>query len=115
MTNSFHRAGVTLEKWQAYPEYQQHLLLANELNRAVNGLKINDLNRVTPALERALDLIDLTAQSIPKTKLRELLRLKEKLAEIYLNPAANETALKMLLKLLVSFSPQAWNLIHTSL
>jgi hypothetical protein len=106
---------MTLEKWKTYPEYQHYLLIANELNRAHNGIKINDLNRVTPALERAYELIDLTVPIIPKNKLREFLRLREKLGEIYINPTGQESLLKTIIKLLVSFSPQSWNLIHTSL
>jgi len=106
---------MTVEKWSSYPEYQQILMIANELNRAKNGIKINDPKRVRPSLERAFNLIDLTVQVTPGRKSRELLRCREKLAEIYVNPLGSESTLKTLIKLFVSFSPQAWNLIHTSL
>jgi len=80
-----HHKTLTAEKWEKYPFYKQILMIANELNRAKNMILTSDVLETEKCYERAFELIDITA-STNKNKgiLKELLRLRELMAETYI-------------------------------
>ncbi|GAG41810.1 unnamed protein product [marine sediment metagenome] len=60
-------------------------MIANELNRAKNWIKKNDLEEVKNCYERALELLDLTVEiTKDKNRLKEYLRLREMMGKLYL-------------------------------
>jgi len=76
---------LTEEKWKQFPFYKQILMIANEMNRAGSWLEKKDFEEVKRCYERALELVDLTICVLTKKKyLREFLRFREVLAEMYI-------------------------------
>ena len=101
---------LTPEKWASYPLSQQVLTIANELNRARNCLDRNYPGDAEKCYERAMELTDLTVEdSRWRSKLKELLRFREVLSELYIakDPHLNALCLRGLL----SFNAEAWNLL----
>ena len=113
MTTHLHQ-NLTLEKWRAFPLDRRILNIASELTRAKNRLSENDLSFFAPSLERAFELIDLTIESVtnqpPRFILREILRLREVLAEIYLNPIKQQNEMLLALKSLLDLHHNVHNL-----
>ena len=97
------------KRWSTFPEYQQILMICNELNRA-NNLQ-DDLKEYKNALERALELMDFAIDDERiRPKLREFLRARELVAGLYIDPEPRPT--KALQKALIQFSPEAWCYVH---
>lgn len=98
-----HHQNLSVEKWGGYPFFKQILMIANELNRAINWLKKEDFKEVKLCYERAFELIYLTVACLrEKNKLRELLRVKEMLSLFYTQDMPGlELNLKLLNALLV--------------
>lgn len=73
------------ERWGKFSVKQRELMIANELNRAKNWIKKNDLEEVKNCYERALELLDLTVEiTRNKNRLKEYLRLREMMGKLYL-------------------------------
>jgi hypothetical protein len=101
---------LTSEKWEAYSTTQQVLMIANELNRASNCLKSNHPADAEKCFERAIELTDLTVEDTRWHKgLRELLRFREVLSELYISK--NVDLNRMCLSGLLSFNSEAWNML----
>ena len=101
---------LTREKWEGYSTTQQVLMIANEMNRASNCLKSNHPEDAGKCFERAMELTDMTVDDLRwRGKLKELLRFREVLSELYLtmNPKMNSDCLSALL----SFNVEAWNML----
>lgn len=82
-------ASLTLERWSAFSQDQQILMIANEMNRASRLFRPEDQGRLKNAYERILRLADLTAEAQPSRSLRrELLRWRELAGGVYLEPDA---------------------------
>lgn len=99
------------EKWSAYSSTQQVLMIANELNRALNALGINRPEDAEKACERAMELTDLTIED-PRWRnnsLKELLRFREVLSELWLYKDMEMS--RMCLTALLSFDAEAWNML----
>jgi len=80
------------EKWSLFSTDRQLLMIANEINRLSNGLRAGQpLTELHSCIERAFELFDLTIGIQQASLQRELLRLREFFAELYL---ADETQLK---------------------
>ena len=80
-------ASLTLERWSAYSRDQQILMIANEMNRAGRLFGPCDRGRLANAYERVLRFADLTVEVQPSRSLRrELLRWRELVAAVYLEP-----------------------------
>ena len=93
------------DRFSSLPQFQQLLMVANELNRAEN------MNKVAPeyknALERALELTDfMSADKRWLHKLGELRRARELMAELYNDPAPGDT--RLLQKCMIQLDPEAW-------
>ncbi len=103
-------ASLTKEKWESYPISQQVLMIANELNRAINCLKGNHPNDAEKCYERAMELTDLTVEdSRWRRGLKELLRFREVLSELFISKNIDLT--RMCLTGLLSFNSEAWNML----
>ena len=97
-------ASLTLERWSLYPRDQQLLMIANEMNRAGRLFGAQDRVRLANAYERVLRLADLTAEAQPSRSLRrELLRWRELVAALYLEP--DERQHRALLRALLLLTP----------
>ncbi len=103
--------GLTPERWDSFPFYQQLLMIANELNRARHWIEYSDSEESRLCLERALELIVLTILTLrDRTRLRELLIAKEYLC--YLHSSGSDTrATTDLMHAVVSLDPRAFNML----
>ena len=102
MELKYHR-NLSVEKWAGFPFFKEVLMIANELNRAINWIKKEDFEEVRLCYERAFELLYLTIACLKeKNMLKELLRFKEMLALFYLQdrPGVEEN-LKLLNALLL--------------
>jgi hypothetical protein len=99
-------AGLSAERWAAFSREQQLLMIANEMHRASRLFGPDDRDRLRNAYERVLRLADLTVavqegRSLP----RELLRWRELLGSVYLEP--DERLHRELLRVLPLFTPES--------
>jgi hypothetical protein len=86
-------------------------MISNELNRALNCLKNNHLQDAEKCYERAIELTDLTIEDQRwKNALKELLRFREVLSELFLSKEMELTRLS--LSALLSFNVDAYNMLH---
>ena len=112
MYTLIYHKNMTVEKWFAYPRYQQLLMIANELNRAQNALVKGDTGNAVHAWERAFELTDLTVEDQKNRRLlKELLRFREKLGETFITLDANLNLL--LMNALITFDPAAYNAMRS--
>jgi len=75
------------ERWATFPASKQVLMIGTELMRGQRWQELGDDEEARRSSERALELIDLTvADNRWRGKRVSLLRLRESLAEAYLNP-----------------------------
>lgn len=103
--------GLTPEKWAAYSKTQQVLMISNELNRAGNCLKGSYLSDAEKCYERAMELTDMTIEDKRwrGNSLKELLRFREVLSELYLTKDIDLN--RDCLTVLLSFDAGAWNML----
>ena len=110
----FHK-DMTLEKWASQPASRQVLNIASELGRAESMLKRGLGEPFRASLERVLELIDLTieVQLANHGFVREMLRFREVLAGIYLDPSPEALGKEFssLTKVLLTLEPGAYNLL----
>ncbi len=99
-------ATLSPERWAAFSLDQQILMIGNEMNRASRLLSRDERPSLALAYERVLRLTDLTVevQSGPSLR-RELLRWRDLIAALYLQPdsAGHAAAFRVLLQ----FTPVA--------
>ena len=82
------------EKWAAYSKTQQVLMISNELNRALNCLSSKHFPDAEKCYERAIELTDLTVEDQRwDNGLKELLRFRELLSELFLSKDIDHTRL----------------------
>jgi hypothetical protein len=106
----FHKS-LTPAAWSAYPASKQVLMIAIELNRAGNALKNGHAEYARNAYERDFELTDLTVEDVKwRSKLRELLRFREYLGMLYMEPRFTENQQAM--NGLLALDSGAWNLLH---
>ena len=75
---------INQERWQSLTFYQQMGNIASEISRAIQFKNKNDMEHMNPSLLRTLELVDLTIEDTNnKSRLRELCRFKEVLADWY--------------------------------
>jgi hypothetical protein len=96
---------LSQEKWSALERSQQVLNISAELSRARRWLGVND-EYLRHSLERALELMDLTVEDRDKWvsgSLREMLRLREVLAQYLVEESKSESELKQIIRALLCF------------
>jgi len=78
---------LTVERWAGFPFESRLVMVQNELSRARSSQAAGYYGGTRLALERALELLDLTVETcIREPGLRELLRWRERIAKAYLFP-----------------------------
>ncbi len=71
-------------RWQKVPFFEQMANIGSEVERAINWRQKGNLEYSRLACERALELLDLTIDDAKnQRRLRELLRLREVLADYF--------------------------------
>ncbi|MBN1199309.1 MAG: hypothetical protein JXA23_08155 [Bacteroidales bacterium] len=111
MYNLVQHKHLSIEKWQTYSQSQQILMISNEMNRALNALKSGHFRDAGMSYERAMELTDLTVEDERwESGIRELLRFREVLSELYLE---NDIQLaEQANKVLLTLNVMAWNLLQ---
>ena len=108
-----HHKNLTEDKWFAYSKAQQLLMIANELNRAKNWINKKNFQDVNLCYERAFELTDLTiADKKWQSRLKELLRFREYLAEQYIIKNKSTKINDQLYKGLISLTPESYNMLN---
>ena len=86
MTERRQHAGLSPDRWAAFPFAQQVLMIGNEMNRGLYHLGLQDRDRARPSYERVLQLVDLTVGlPLARSRRRELLRWRDLVASLYLD------------------------------
>lgn len=99
-------ASLTPERWAGFTLDQQLLMIGNEMNRAGKLMASADLERLRRAYERVLALTDLTVQIQTGHALRrELLRWRDLVARLYVEPTGRPTDHAEAFRTLLRFSP----------
>jgi hypothetical protein len=81
-------AGLTAERWAAFPFAQQVVMIGNEMNRGLFHLEHHAWEMARASYERVLTLVDLTVGlPISTSRRRELLRWRDLVASLYLEDA----------------------------
>ena len=97
------------KRWGAFPFTHQVLMIANEINRAKNVFNPDDQKEANLCLERALELVFLKIDNLKKSSyLKEFLRLKEFIAEQYINKKKKRKDLEQLFKATISLDGEAF-------
>ena len=101
-------ASLSPERWAAFSLDQQILMIANEMNRAMQLMRSEDQERLASCYERILRLTDLTVEVNPRQALRrELLRWRDLIAELYIRPASAPVDHASAFRALLLFTPTA--------
>ena len=99
-------AGLTLRRRAGFTPEQQLLMIANEMSRAAKLMAPADRERLKNPCARALQLTDLTvAARCEHGFRRELLRWRDLVARLWLEPGSNPQAHRDALRCLLLFSP----------
>jgi hypothetical protein len=103
---------LTPEKWAGYTKGQQILMIANEMNRAQNWLEKQQFTDANKCYERAFELTDLTVEDSKWTgAIKELLRFREILAELYIQQQKDIKLNQLAYRALICLNSEAYNLL----
>ena len=109
MTASSQHAGLSQARWAEFSFDQQILMIGNELNRASHLLDQAEWDHVRRGYERVLRLTDLTiAGATSRTRRRELLRWRDLVAALYLEPQPDADVHRRVFRCLLQFTPIAF-------
>jgi hypothetical protein len=98
--------GLTLERWAGFTSDQQLLMIANEMSRAAKLMMPADRARLKNSYARTLQLTDLTVAARREHGFRrELLRWRDLVARLWLEPGSDPAAHRDALRHLLLFSP----------
>jgi hypothetical protein len=93
------------EKWGRFPPERQILMIGSEFARAKNLLHDNVVGEVIQCYERAFELLDLCAMDPRwRPKLKELLRFREMLGELYLDVSKDDPRFMTMYRTLMNWS-----------
>ena len=99
---------LSAERWETFSLDQQILMIANEMNRAAKLMREEDRARRENSYERVLRLADLTIGAHrERNLLRELLRWRDLVAELYVSERIQVETHRTLLRCLLYFTPTA--------
>jgi hypothetical protein len=113
MYKLIYHTNLTSEKWNSYPEFQQIIMIANEINRAGHWITKGSEKEMKNAYERAFELTDLITEDCKwRRKLKELIRFREVLAGMYAD-SANTIDNQIVLKLLLGMNVESYNLMRS--
>ena len=81
---NYQHKNLALGKWKELSFFEQMANIGSEVERAIKWKNKNNFEYSRLAFERALELLDLTAADIKnKNSLKELMRLREVLADYF--------------------------------
>jgi hypothetical protein len=101
-------ASLSPERWRAFTLDQQILMIGNEMNRAKRSIELGDMAALKGSYERVLRLVDLTVQVQKRYGLRrELLRWRDLVAEMYLQPDPEPAQHVAVFRILLQLTPEA--------
>jgi hypothetical protein len=84
MVTRLHK-NLTIDKWSAFPIDRQILMIGCEFSRVTNAPPVGAEAAIRESYERAFELLDLCTEDAKwRPRLRELLRFREHLGELYL-------------------------------
>lgn len=113
MKTVFHPT-LTVERWCGLSRGKRILHILSELTRTKNALIHQEKQSAIYSLERALELADLTIEAADKNDagqwLREFLRFRELLAELYIKPDKDSAEVVSLMKGLIDLDPEVYSL-----
>lgn len=99
-------ASLSPERWASFSRDQQLLMIANEMNRAARLVEPAELPGFRRCCERVLRLVDLTVEvNVRRSLRRELLRWRDLVAALYLDPAPSSEAHRAAFRALLQLSP----------
>lgn len=102
----YHKS-LTVQNWAEKPFEYQILTIGAEMGRAKNMATKGHAEETRRAIERAMELLDLTIyDSKWSSKLRELLRFREWIGMFYLDPIQNQEICLHLYKTLLQWHPK---------
>jgi hypothetical protein len=108
--------GLTRERWASFTKGQQILMIGSELERIKHRVSINPeepLENINPCYERIMDLVDLTLEDKKwKLKLKELLRFREVIGELYIQKEKDYNLNSMVYDALVQLNAGSYNAMH---
>ena len=97
---------LTTARWSAFTPDQRILMIANEMHRCAKLLAPDDRARLRSGYERVLRLTDLTISCRPRPALlRELLRWRDVVAQLYTAETAAPAAHRAAFEVLLRFTP----------
>ncbi|HLX07875.1 MAG TPA: hypothetical protein VKY89_08435 [Thermoanaerobaculia bacterium] len=101
-------ASLSPGRWSAFSFDQQILMIANEMNRASRLFRQEETTGLALAYERVLRLVDLTVEVQQRaTWRRELLRWRDIIADVYIQPERDLAVHTAAFRALLLFSPEA--------
>ena len=100
--------GLSPERWSAFSFDQQILAIGSEMNRTSSMLAGGDWQRARLGYERVLQLADLTiGLASTRSRRRELLRWRDLVAALYLQPEPDPAEQRRVFRTLLQFTPIA--------
>jgi hypothetical protein len=99
-------SSLSPERWSTFSLDQQILMIGNEMNRAAKLMRPEDSASRQRSYERILRLVDLTVEVQEKRSLRrELLRWRDLVAALYIQPEAMPKKHREAFRSLLFFTP----------
>ncbi|RKY31609.1 MAG: hypothetical protein DRP68_04770 [Candidatus Omnitrophota bacterium] len=110
MKLKYHKT-LSEEKWLNFPVEKRILMIATEFVRAKNWIEKEDFEEVKHCYERALELLDLTLNTVKGNLLREFCRFREIVALSYQEKAFTQDSNQRLYITLLSLNKDSFNLL----
>ncbi len=104
-----HHKDLNIDKWSGFPVPQRILMIGTEFIRAGRSLERQRKSEVIDCYERALELLDLTIETVRGSLLRELLRLRDVVALKYFRKEMDWSANNRIYNVLISLNKDAFN------
>ncbi|GEM_PF-6582338 len=102
---------LTQGKWDTYSTMQQILSIGAEVGRAKNAIAKDDQKETSNSYLRGIELLELTAGDKKwKSKLKEILYLKEYLAWLWITQNTNKDICYTLYRTLLDISPTTYKI-----
>lgn len=101
-------ASLSPERWSTFTLDQQILMIGNEMNRCKRSIRLGETAELKRSYERVLRLVDLTVEVQKRYGLRrELLRWRDLVAEMYIQPEADPVQHAAAFRALLLLTPEA--------
>ena len=106
MVTIWHKS-MTPERWSGFAMDRQILMVGSEFSRAKNFIAAGLLAETRECYERAFELLDLCCYDDKwRSRLKELLRFREALGELYLSPCPDPRQNRLFFQTLLYWHPE---------